>query len=98
MMKETRRYRKVKAKSGFILKNVVNEYILMPVGDNIENFNGVVLLNDVSAYVWEKLQEPVSFEELVNAVIEEFDVEPDTARNDLDELLIKLKSLDVIEE
>ena len=43
----------MKAKSGFILRNVVDEYILMPTGDNIGKFNGTILLNEVSALVWE---------------------------------------------
>ena len=55
----------MKAKPGFILRNVVDEYILMPTGDNIGQFNGTVLLNEVSAFVWGKLQNPLSKEDLL---------------------------------
>ena len=41
----------MKAKTGFVLRKVVDEQILMPVGDNIGQFNGTVLMNDVSAFV-----------------------------------------------
>ena len=88
----------MKAKQGFILRNVVDEHILMPTGDMIGKFNGTVLLNDVSAFVWEKLQNPVSREDLLNAVLDEFEVEKAVAAADLDGLLATLKEYGVIED
>ena len=87
----------MKAKHGFILRELVGEYLLMPTGENIAGFNGVVLLNRVSAFVWEKLQSPASREELLDAVLEKFDVDEATAAADLDALLEKLDRLGVIE-
>ena len=88
----------MKAKQGFVLRNVVDEYILMPTGDMIGEFNGTVLLNDVSAFVWEKLQNPVSREDLLTAILEEFEVEKSVAAADLDALLATLKEYGVIED
>ena len=88
----------MKAKNGFVLRKVVDEQILMPVGDNIGQFNGTVLMNDVSAFVWEMLQEPVTKEELLQAVLSEFEVDEETASRDLDELLEKFAGLGIIEE
>ena len=88
----------MKAKNGFVLRKVVDEQILMPVGDNIGQFNGTVLMNDVSSFVWEKLQEPVTKEELLQAVLSEFEVDEETASRDLDELLEKFAGLGIIEE
>lgn len=88
----------MKAKQGFVLRNVVDEYILMPTGDMIGEFNGTVLLNDVSAFVWENLQNPVSREDLLTAILEEFEVEKAVASADLDALLTTLKEYGVIED
>ena len=88
----------MKANPGFILRNVVDEYILMPTGDNIGKFNGTVLLNEVSALVWEKLQNPVSRDDLLKAILDEFEVEKAVAAADLDALLAKLKEYGVISE
>ena len=87
----------MKAKDGFVLRNVVDEQILMPVGDNIAQFNGTVLMNDVSAFVWEKLQQPITKEELLQAVLNEFEVDEETASRDLDELLEKFAGLGILE-
>ncbi len=88
----------MKAKPGFVLRNVVDEFILMPTGDNIGVFSGTVLLNEVSAFVWEKLQSSVSKDDLLKAILNEFEVEKAVAAADLDALLAKLKEYDVIEE
>ena len=77
---------------------MVGEKILMPVGDNITKFNGTVLLNAVSAFVWEKLQEPVSKEELLQVVLDRFEVDAETASRDLDGLLEKFAELGILEE
>ena len=88
----------MKAKQGFILRNVVDEHILMPTGDNIAKFNGTVLLNEVSAFVWEKLQNPVSKDDLLRAVLDEFEVEKAVASADLDALLATLREYGIIED
>ena len=88
----------MKAKSGFILRHVVDEYILMPTGDNIGKFNGTVLLNEVSAMVWEKLQTPMTKEDLLQAILDEYEVDKATASADLDKLLITLRNYGVIED
>ena len=88
----------MKAKTGFVLRNVVDEYILMPTGDNIVQFNGTVLLNEVSAFIWEKLQNPISREDLLKAVLDEFEVDKATASADLDALLETLRGYGVIED
>ena len=88
----------MKAKPGFVLRNVVDEFILMPTGDNIGKFNGTVLLNEVSAFVWEKLQNPMSREDLLKAILDEFEVDRATASRDLDALLETLRSYGVIED
>ena len=88
----------MKAKAGFVLRNVVDEYILMPTGDNIARFNGTVLLNEVSAFVWEKLQNPISREDLLKAILDEYEVEKAVASADLDALLQTLRGYGVIED
>ena len=88
----------MKTKEGFVLRNVVDEYILMPTGDNITKFKGTILLNEVSAFVWEKLQNPISKTDLLQAVLSEFEVEKSVAAADLDALLSTLKEYGVIED
>ena len=88
----------MKAKSEFVLSNVAGEHILIPTGDSNGQLNGTVILSDVAAFIWEKLQNPVSREDLLTAVREEYDVEEAVAAKDLDKLLEKLRGFGLIEE
>lgn len=88
----------MKAKSGFVLRDIVGEKILMPTGDNIGKFKGTVLLNDIAAFVWQKLQDPVSRDDLLRAVLDEYEVEEAVAAEDLDKFLQTLREYEVIED
>ena len=88
----------MKVKQGFILRNVADEHILMPTGNMIGQFNGSVIMNDVSAFIWEKLQNPISKVDLLQAILDEFEVGKAEAETDLDELIIKLKEYNIIED
>ena len=88
----------MKAKQGFILRKVAGEYVLMPTDTNIGVYNGAVLLNSVSAFVWEQMQKEVTRDELLAAVMDEFEVDEETAGKDLDMLLEKLAGMDLIEK
>ena len=86
----------MKAKNGFILRNIVGEHMLMPVDDNIGKFDGTVLFNDVSAFIWEKMSEPISRDDLLKAILDEYEVDEATAAADLDAVLKKFEELDII--
>ena len=88
----------MKAKEGFVLRSVSNDYILMPAGENAGRFNGTVVLNDVAAFVWKMLENPVSREDLLLAVMDAYNVEEAVAARDLDALLQKLNAYGVIED
>ena len=77
----------MKIKNGFILRNVVDEFIVMPTGDNIAKFDGAVVLNEVSAFVFKQLENAVSREDLLEALLAEYEVDRETAHKDLDALI-----------
>ena len=87
----------MKIKENFVLRNVADEYIVMPTGNNIAKFDGAVALNEVSAFIFEKLQNPMSKEDLVTALLNEYDVDAQTAAKDVDALISKFEEMGIIE-
>ena len=71
--------------------------MLIPVNDNVQ-FNGNLLMNEVSSFIWEKLQNPVSRDNLPIAITDRYTVDEKTASADLDKLLAKLRDYGVIED
>ena len=88
----------MKIKAGFVLRNVIDEFIVMPTGSNIAKFEGAVVLNEVSAFIYKQLENPMSRDDLLTAVLNEYDVDEATAAADLDELLEKLADMGVLEK
>lgn len=88
----------MKIKEGFVLRNVMDEYIVMPTGENIAKFDGAVVLNEVSAFIYKLLEVPMCRDDLLTAVLNEFDVDEATVAADLDALLDKLADMGVLEK
>lgn len=86
----------MKIKEGFVLRNIADEYIVMPTGSNITKFDGAVALNEVSAFIFEKLQNPVSKEDLVTALLNEYEVDEETAAKDVDALISEFEEMGII--
>lgn len=80
------------------MRTVVDENIIMPTDENINKFEGAVVLNEVSAFIWKKLQQPITQEELLEAVLNEFEVTYERAEKDLKALLEKFQEYGLIEE
>ena len=88
----------MKIREGFVLRNIVGEHIVMPVGENINKFEGALVLNEVSAFLWESLKAYISKEDLLALLLAEFDVERDVAEKDLDVFLDQLRAQELLEE
>ena len=88
----------MRLKEGFILKNIVGEWIIMPTGNNIKKFEGAIVLNDIAAFIWNKLEKPISRDDLLQAVLDEYDIDEQTAADDLDKVIIKLNSLEILQQ
>ncbi len=54
-------------------------------------------LNTVGASIWKLIQEPKKVTEIRDAIIEEYDVEPDRCERDILELLLELSKHGLIE-
>ncbi len=87
----------MKIKDGFVLRNIADEYIVMPTGKKIAEFDGAIALNDVSAFLFEKMTNPVSRDDLVIALLDEYEVDKETAERDIDALIAKFSDMGIME-
>lgn len=74
----------------FVLREIVGEYIIIPTGSTVLEFNGLITVNEVGVTLWKMLQEEVTLDDLVQGVLAEYDVEEDVAREDILEFLESL--------
>ena len=86
----------MKLKPDFQIVQMANDYMLVPIGDQIDSFNGTVILNEVSAFILNQLKEDLEKEDLVERLVMEFDVESATAREDVDVAVEKMKQIGIL--
>ena len=80
----------MKIKEGFILREVAGNYIVVAVGSAVKQFNGVITLNETGSFLWKKLQEGCEKEDLVNALLSEYEVSEEVALSDVITFIEKL--------
>ena len=71
----------------FILRNIAGESILVATGSATQDFNGMITLNEVATFILENIDECETEEVLVGKVLEEFEIDEETARSDVREFL-----------
>lgn len=77
------------AKDGFVKRDIAGETLLVAVGERTQEFNGMVMLNETGAFLWDLLSEPKSGAEMVAALLEEFETDDATAERDIRAFLDK---------
>lgn len=87
----------MKLKEGFVKKKMADCYVVVPLEERITDFKGMLTLNEVAAFIIDKLEDDITKEELLDMVQSEYDVDEDTAREDIDGFIKKLEDEDLLE-
>ena len=86
----------MKIKDSFILSEIGDSFIVVPTGEDTVNLNGMITLNDTGAFLFKKLKEDITVEELADEMIKEYDVDKATVINDINNFVEKLKTIGAI--
>lgn len=81
----------MKLKDGFITYNTGDENLLVATGEAGKSFNGIVRNNETAAFIAELLKNEITEDEIVNKILEEYDVDEKIARKDVKKLLDTFK-------
>lgn len=76
----------------FTIQKVGGSYVAVPVGKTSQHFHGMVRLNETGAFLWKLMAEKdVSEEELVDALLAEYDVSREIAAADVHRIVEQLR-------
>lgn len=67
----------------FIFRQIVDEMILVPLHKDVGDMDAIFTLNEVGAFLWNRMEHPKTFPELQSAVMGSFDAQPDEVVSDL---------------
>ena len=82
----------MKVEKEFVLREIAGDYIIIPTGKTVLDFNGLITVNEVGADLWRMLQEDVTMEDLVEGILKEYEVDESVAREDIQEFLMTLEN------
>ena len=82
-------------KPGYVLREIAGEHMAIPV--TAENSSDIVVLNPVSAILWNELEAPKTIDELADKICESFDINREEATTDIKEFVESLISAGVVE-
>lgn len=86
----------MKLKKEFILREIVGETVLVPINQSTTDFNGLITVNELGRFIWENLESSDDEEMLLQKILDEYEVDREVAKKDLDDFLKVLKNIGII--
>ena len=83
-------------KKELIKREIAGDTILVPVGKTVLESNGLFMLNELGAFIWDLLPRVESESEILEAILAEYEISAETAAKDTAEFLASLREMDII--
>lgn len=71
----------------YVLRQIGDDYIIVPVGETVLSFNGMITVNETGAFLWEELVKGTDKGELLRTLMDNYEVTQEEAERDIDEFL-----------
>ena len=83
-------------KKELIKREIAGDTILVPVGKTVLDSNGLFVLNELGAFIWNLLPEAENEEDICKAILAEYDVSAEEAAQDVSEFFAALRKMGII--
>ena len=88
--------RSLKATSEVVLREIAGENLLIPVGQTALKIHGMITLSESGLLLWNRLQEECTEEDLVNALLAEYQVDRETATADVKAFVQQMREVGIL--
>jgi len=79
------------------MRELSGQSVVIAVGAAARTFNGMIRLNDSGTELWKKLERECEKQELVDGLLDRYEVDPATAERDVGQFLSKLREAEILE-
>jgi hypothetical protein len=91
-------YDPMKTNKGVIYRNIAGEHVLIPVGSIAMDQNGMFVMTELGGQIWQMLEGGATKEEIITALLKEYEVEESRLRADVEDFLQRMIDKNLIEE
>ena len=88
----------MKIKEGFLLRQVGDNNVVVPVGAQTVDFRCILTLNEVGAFLWKQMATDCTVADLVAALLAEYDVTAEVATADVERYVASLREKNLLDE
>ena len=88
----------MKIKSGFAKREIAGSIIVVPVGKTSLEFNGMITLNESGSFFWDCFTNDITVDDAVKMITDEYDVDTDRARADIEKFVKMLEDNNLLEK
>lgn len=88
----------MKIKSGFAKREIAGSIIVVPVGKTSLEFNGMITLNESGSFFWDCFTNDITVDDAVKMITDEYDVDEDRARADIEKFVKMLEENNLLEK
>ena len=81
----------------YMLREIMNDHILIPVGQQASGQNYLIMMNETSLLLWNELEQKKTEEELCACLSARFDVEGENVAEDIDRFLEEMLQAGAVE-
>ncbi len=87
----------MKIKGEFVLRKIAGDNILVPVGISSMEINGLITMDEVGVFIWKEIEDGKNDKQILQDILDKYEVEESEAQKDLEEFLEKLEQSGLIE-
>lgn len=87
----------MKIKEGFILREIMGNYVVVAVGSASKDFRGMIKLNSTAVDIWNLIQEGKDENEICELLLNQYDVERDQLEKDIRATINRLIEQGILE-
>lgn len=88
----------MKIKNGYLLRNLADEWVIIPIGDPSVDFSGLMRISESGAFLWKMLEHGSERALMIDALLKEYEIDRDTVERELDDFIRSLVDLDLVVE
>lgn len=81
----------------FVARSIGGETLIVPIRNRVGDLDAIYSLDVISSLVWGLIDGQTSLSQVLNAVCDAYDVDPEEAANDIAEFLTSLESAGLIQ-
>ena len=87
----------MKIKNGFVVREIAGECVVVALGEASKIFNGIIKLNPTARIMWDMLAKGSDKDAVVDAILNEYEVDRATVELDFERFVEKLKGANILE-